>query len=78
MKPRLKMLKKYILILAPHNLSDDYTFPKDIMLWRNILLSLNYQNFIKENRRAWHSQNFALNDVPLPADIAPPNSGSGN
>jgi hypothetical protein len=28
------------------------------------------QSFIKSSRRAWHAQNFALNDVPLPPDIA--------
>ena len=27
------------------------------------------QAFIRANRRAWHAQNFSLNDVPLPADI---------
>lgn len=27
------------------------------------------QNFIKSNRRAWHAQNFALNEVPLPPDM---------
>jgi hypothetical protein len=30
----------------------------------------NEQNFIRSNRRAWHAQNNALNDVPLPADVA--------
>ncbi|RJR07546.1 hypothetical protein C4588_06485 [Candidatus Parcubacteria bacterium] len=27
------------------------------------------QNFIRANRRAWHAQNFALNNEPLPADV---------
>jgi len=27
------------------------------------------QKFIHANRRAWHAQNFALNDVPLPRDV---------
>lgn len=27
------------------------------------------QAFIKAMRRAWHAQNFALNDVPLPPDV---------
>ena len=27
------------------------------------------QAFIKSNRRAWHSKNFALNDTPLPPDV---------
>ena len=27
------------------------------------------QNFIRANRRAWHSQNFALNNEPLPPDV---------
>lgn len=27
------------------------------------------QNFIRANRRAWHAQNYALNDVPLPRDV---------
>ena len=30
----------------------------------------NEQDFIRANRRAWHAQNNALNDVPLPADVA--------
>ncbi len=29
------------------------------------------QAFILANRHVWHSQNFALNDVPLPADLVP-------
>lgn len=27
------------------------------------------QAFIMANRKAWHAQNFALNDVPLPEDL---------
>lgn len=27
------------------------------------------QAFIMANRKAWHAQNFALNEVPLPEDI---------
>ena len=27
------------------------------------------QDFIRAGRRAWHAQNFALNDAPLPADV---------
>jgi len=27
------------------------------------------KNFIRACRRAWHAQNFALNDVPLPPDV---------
>lgn len=27
------------------------------------------QKFIRANRRAWHAQNFALNDTPLPHDM---------
>ena len=27
------------------------------------------QAFIRANRRAWHAQNFALNNEPLPADV---------
>lgn len=27
------------------------------------------QNFIRANRRAWHAQNFALNDESLPPDV---------
>lgn len=27
------------------------------------------QKFIKANRNAWHAQNFALNDAPLPTDL---------
>lgn len=29
------------------------------------------QAFILSNRKAWHSQNFALNGVPLPEDLKP-------
>jgi hypothetical protein len=29
------------------------------------------QAFILANRRAWHAQNFAINDTPLPADLQP-------
>tara|TARA_Y100001935_G_C16971202_1_gene344176 strand:+ start:84 stop:368 length:285 start_codon:yes stop_codon:yes gene_type:complete len=36
------------------------------------------QNFIRAQRKAWHAQNFALNDVPLPGDLAPVDSGSTN
>ena len=34
------------------------------------------QEFIRSQRKAWHSQNFALNDVPLPPDLAPVNSST--
>ena len=27
------------------------------------------QDFIRATRKAWHAQNFALNDVPLPEDL---------
>jgi len=27
------------------------------------------QKFIRANRRAWHAQNYALNDEPLPKDV---------
>jgi hypothetical protein len=33
------------------------------------------QAFILANRRAWHSQNFAINDTPLPADLQPGATG---
>jgi len=27
------------------------------------------QDFIRANRKAWHTQNLALNDIPLPEDL---------
>ena len=27
------------------------------------------QDFIRATRKAWHAQNFALNDIPLPEDL---------
>lgn len=47
------------------------------------------QRFIRACRRAWHAQNYALNDVPLPHDVDvwqkqqklgmnPPESGSNS
>jgi hypothetical protein len=33
------------------------------------------QAFVLANRKAWHTQNFALNDTPLPADLQPDAEG---
>lgn len=30
------------------------------------------QSFIRANRRSWHSENFALNNAPLPPDMQTP------